>query len=88
MAAKVCDMPSSESWPEVFVRAGAGAFVGTAWAVRNKPAGLFAEAFYEALLDGKMLFEAATVARAAARAAGDASWLAFKVYGHPWAVKG
>jgi hypothetical protein len=70
-------------WPEVFMRAGAGAFVGTAWAVRDKPAMQFAQAFYDALLDGRLLHEAANAARAAAKAAGDASWLAFKVYGHP-----
>ncbi|TXH44928.1 MAG: CHAT domain-containing protein [Burkholderiaceae bacterium] len=74
-------------WPEIFVRAGAGAFVGTAWAVREKPAAAFAQAFYEALLDGRLLHEAASAARAAAKAAGDASWLAFKVYGHPRAKR-
>ncbi len=70
-------------WPEIFLRAGAGAFVGTAWAVREKPAAAFAQAFYDALLDGRLLHEAASAARAAAKAAGDASWLAFKIYGHP-----
>jgi len=70
-------------WPEIFLRAGAGAFVGTAWAVREKPAAAFAAAFYDALLDGRLLHEAASAARAAAKEAGDASWLAFKVYRHP-----
>jgi hypothetical protein len=70
-------------WPIVFLRSGAGAFVGTTWAVRDKPAAAFASAFYEALLDGKTLAEAASAARASAKAFGDASWLAFKVYGHP-----
>ena len=70
-------------WPNLFLRAGAGAFVGTAWAVRDKPAAAFCIVFYEALLDGKTLAEAAGEARAAAKALGDASWLAFKVYGHP-----
>ena len=70
-------------WPNVFLRAGAGAFVGTSWAVRDKPAAAFAAAFYETLLGGRTLAAAATVARAAAKQLGDASWLAFKVYGHP-----
>ena len=70
-------------WPIVFLRAGAGAFVGATWAVRDKPAAAFATAFYDALLDGKTLAEAASEARASAKALGDASWLAFKVYGHP-----
>jgi hypothetical protein len=72
-------------WPNVFLRAGAGAFVGTAWAVRDKPAAVFATTFYNALLDDKTLAEAANAARAAAKQQGDASWLAFKVYGHPHA---
>ncbi|KVH72215.1 hypothetical protein WJ41_13870 [Burkholderia ubonensis] len=74
-------------WPEIFMRAGAGAFVGTAWAVREKPASAFALAFYDALLDGRLLHEAASAARVAAKAAGDASWLAFKIYGHPRAKR-
>jgi hypothetical protein len=70
-------------WPNVFLRRGAGAFVGASWPVRDKPAAAFSTAFYNALLDGKTLAEAASAARAAAKALGDASWLAFKVYGHP-----
>ncbi|HSO08226.1 MAG TPA: CHAT domain-containing protein, partial [Pelomicrobium sp.] len=70
-------------WPNVFLRKGAGAFVGAAWAVRDKPAAVFSSAFYNALLDGRNLAEAASAARAAAKQLGDASWLAFKVYGHP-----
>lgn len=70
-------------WPNVFMRCGAGAFVGAAWAVRDKPAAEFATAFYEALWHDKTLAEAAGAARQAAKASGDASWLAFKVYGHP-----
>jgi hypothetical protein len=74
-------------WPEVFLRAGAGAFVGTSWAVRDKPAATFARTFYRSMMDGKPLHEAAAAARKAAQAAGDASWLAFKVYGHPRAAR-
>ena len=70
-------------WPNVFLRKGAGAFVGTSWAVRDKPAALFSTTFYNELLGGKSLAEAASAARAAAKKLGDASWLAFKVYGHP-----
>jgi hypothetical protein len=75
-------------WPEVFLRAGAGAFVGTSWAVQAGPAASFAKAFYGALLVDKTLHEAAGAARKAAQEAGDASWLAFKVYGHPRARRG
>jgi hypothetical protein len=74
-------------WPNVFLRKGAGAFVGSAWAVRDKPAAAFSTSFYNALLDGRTLAEAASAARAAAKKLGDASWLAFKVYGHPRAQR-
>ena len=75
-------------WPKTFWERGAGAFVGTSWPVREKPARIFAETFYDSLLAGKTLAEAAGAARAAAKALGDASWLAYKVYGHPNAQKG
>jgi hypothetical protein len=70
-------------WPNVFLRAGAGAFVGSAWAVRDKPAAVFSTVFYNALLRNQTLAEAASAARTSAKKLGDASWLAFKVYGHP-----
>jgi hypothetical protein len=70
-------------WPNAFLKAGAGVFVGTSWPVREKPASRFAHAFYDALLAKKTLAEAATAARTAIKNAGDASWLAYKVYGNP-----
>ncbi len=70
-------------WPNVFLRADAGAFVGAAWPVRDKPAAAFSTAFYNALLEGKTLSEAATFSRSEAKKLGDVSWLAYKVYGHP-----
>jgi hypothetical protein len=72
-------------WPSAFLEAGAGAFVGASWPVRAGPAERFATAFYQALFDGRTLSEAATAARLATKPSGDASWLAFKVYGHPGA---
>jgi len=75
-------------WPNVFLRKGAGAFVGTSWSVRDKPAAVFSTTFYNALLNNKTLVEAASAAREAAKKLGDASWLAFKVYGHPRAQRG
>jgi hypothetical protein len=74
-------------WPAAFLNAGAGAFVGTSWPVRDVPAAAFTEAFYEALLEGQTLSDAAKAARSASRGMGDASWLAYKVYGHPFARK-
>jgi hypothetical protein len=72
-------------WPRTFWEAGAGAYIGTSWSVREKPAIAFAKAFHAALLDGQTLAEAATSARAAAKASGDSSWLAYVVYGSPFA---
>lgn len=72
-------------WPTAFLKAGAGAFVGTAWPVREKPATAFTRVFYDSLLQGDSLSDAATAARTAIKDMGDASWLAYKVYGHPFA---
>ncbi len=72
-------------WPNVFIDAGAGVFVGTSWAVRDKPAATFSRTFYEALRNGATLATAASEARTATKPLGDVSWLAFKVYGDPWA---
>jgi CHAT domain len=69
-------------WPDAFWDRGAGAFVGTSWAVREESAVAFAEAFYGTLLEGSPLTEATTAGRSAAKAEGDASWLAYVVYGH------
>lgn len=74
-------------WPKVFNQIGASVFVGTSWPVRDKPASKFAATFYEALRSGQTLAEAATAARLETKKAGDASWLAFKVYGNPRACK-
>jgi hypothetical protein len=50
--------------------------------VREEPAAEFARAFYDALLNNDLsLSEAATEGRKAAKAKGDASWLAYVVYG-------
>jgi CHAT domain-containing protein len=70
-------------WPTAFLKAGAGVFVGAAWPIREAPAGAFAAAFYDALLQEKPLVEATNAARAAARKWPDASWLAYRVFGHP-----
>jgi len=72
-------------WPQTFWQAGAGAFVGTSWSVREAPATDFSLAFYGSLLGGSTLLDAAVAGRAAAKARPDASWLAYVVYGHPTA---
>jgi hypothetical protein len=50
---------------------------------RRRPAKSFVVAFYDALLDGATLGEATVHGRQAALAAGDATWLAYVVYGDP-----
>ncbi|KRE20436.1 hypothetical protein ASE66_28985 [Bosea sp. Root483D1] len=70
---------------EAFVRAGAGLFVGTLWSVGDKTALTFAEAFYRTLLDGKTLNQAMRAAREEAKEAAEPTWLAYTVYGHPYA---
>jgi hypothetical protein len=68
-------------WPSRLIRAGAGAVVGASWPVRDVASSKFATAFYDALLAGKTLSLAASEARGAAAAIGDATWLAFTVRG-------
>ena len=64
-------------------QAGAGAFVWRGWSLDDDPASPFVEAFYDALVAGSTIEQAANAGRAAARAAGDPSGLAFAVYAHP-----
>ena len=71
-------------WAQQFMAAGAGAFVGTLWAVGSTAAQVFAEAFYSALASGDALGEASRHARlAAGRDHDDPTWLAYSVYGDP-----
>jgi hypothetical protein len=72
-------------WPRTFWDAGASVFVGTSWSVRDKPAREFCEAFYGALIDGQTVATATGAGRAAIKDKGDATWLAYKVYGRPTA---
>jgi len=74
-------------WAEQFMAAGAGAFIGTLWAVRSDSALTFAEAFYDALLTGQTLGQAVRTARLTTAAnVADPTWLAYTVYGDPAAA--
>lgn len=69
---------------EVFLRGGAGVFIGCSWAVRDDVTSEFATTLYDHLfVRGETLGEAAAAARAAARAAHDLTALAFTVYADP-----
>jgi CHAT domain-containing protein len=82
-------LTSIGGFAEAFLRAGAGIFLGTLWSVGDGPARTFTEAFYEKLRVGGTVAEASIDAREKARKkaipAGDATWLAYVVYGHPYA---
>ena len=68
---------------QAFLHGGAGAFIGTQWSVGDAPARVFTETFYRRMLDGATVAEATVDSRERARADGDATWLAYAVYGHP-----
>ena len=69
-----------------FLTGRAGVFVGALWSVGDQPARTFTEEFYERLLKGDRLAEAGIAAREKAREAGEATWLAYVIYGHPHAA--
>lgn len=72
---------------QAFIEAGAGLFVGSSWSVGDTPAFAFMNEFYAQFVDArKPLATAAAAARKKAREDGDATWLAYVVYGHPRAV--
>ncbi|MFI6623097.1 CHAT domain-containing protein [Streptomyces sp. NPDC050528] len=75
-------------WAQTFLKAGAGAFIGTLWPVRSDSAMRFAKTFYGQLLDaGQPLGQASLAARQAIRDLdGDPTWLAYAVYGSPAAT--
>lgn len=78
-------------WAAKFLDAGAGAFLGSLWEVRDSTARLFAEAFYDAFKDTTTLGDALQTARhAVSEEPGDPTWLAYTLYGDPAArnIKG
>ncbi|MEV7520385.1 DUF6232 family protein [Streptomyces sp. NPDC091371] len=79
----------SLGWAPQFLKAGAGAFIGTLWPVRSQSALQFAETFYDQLFaHGQQLGQASLAARQAIRDlhGGDPTWLAYAVYGSPAAT--
>jgi hypothetical protein len=77
-------LTSIGGFSEAFLKGGAGAFVGTLWSVGDAPATTFTTELYTQLLARKTLCEATIAGREAARRNGDATWLAYVVYGHPY----
>jgi CHAT domain-containing protein len=68
---------------QAFLKGGAGAFIGPLWSVLDSPARMFTETMYLGLKEGLTLSEASIRAREKANERGDATWLAYAVYGHP-----
>lgn len=76
-----------EGWASHFLRAGAGAFIGSLWEVADTSASIYAQEFYRAALAGQTLGEAARQARDVIRSMpGDPTWLAYTLYGDPAAI--
>lgn len=70
---------------ETFLYRGAGLFVSTLWSIGDDIAHSFSESFYENLKNGNTVAEAARSARQVARKANEPTWLAYTIYGHPYA---
>ncbi len=85
-AARAPSYTKMMGWAEQFMKAGAGAFIGTQWPVRSSSASTFAEVFYAAMAGGKTLGEAARDAREAILDDADPTWLAYTAYGDPSAT--
>jgi hypothetical protein len=77
-------------WAKQFMAAGAGAFLGSLWAVRSSSARTFADAFYQEFVIGRQPLGVASLKARQAIAAddGDPTWLAYTVYGNPAASIG
>ncbi|BCJ39757.1 hypothetical protein GCM10010168_77870 [Actinoplanes ianthinogenes] len=74
-------------WAEQFLRAGAGAFIGSSWAVNSPAARRFAIAFYREFAAGVPLGQASMIARGSLNTSGaDPTRLAYTIYGDPRAV--
>jgi Domain of unknown function (DUF4407)/CHAT domain len=87
-AGEVPSLMEMMGWARQFMGAGAGAFVGSLWAIRSSSARSFADAFYRALVDDRQPLGAASLQarRAIAEDEGDPTWLAYTIYGNPAAT--
>ena len=71
---------------ESLIKIGVRCVVAAGWAVEDRPAELFAQAFYRTLLAGQPFVEAVAQARIAARqgaAPNSKTWAAYQCYGDP-----
>jgi hypothetical protein len=70
-------------WASSFVGAGAAAFVGSHWSVRDGSSKAFAEIFYAELAAGSNLADSLMAARTGISNDDDPTWLAYTAYGDP-----
>jgi len=70
-------------WAARFLQAGAGAFLGTHWAVSDERSYEFCVAFYESFFAGETLAAALRAARKEIRRKEDPTWLAYTAFSHP-----
>ena len=70
-------------WAAQFLRAGAGAFLGSYWSIYDQGAYQFAQSFYDSLLSGKTVAQSAWAAREVVKANGDPTFLAYTVFAEP-----
>jgi CHAT domain-containing protein len=78
-------LTSIGGFANAFMCAGAGLFVGSLWSVGDDAASVFTREFYKQLCDNKTVADATKLAREKSRDAGEGTWLAYTVYGHPHA---
>jgi hypothetical protein len=64
---------------------GANVFIGALWSVDDKLALTYADTLYRHLREGRLLIEASREARKACEQDRDFTWLAYSIYGHPFA---
>ncbi len=78
-------MTNIGGFSRAFLGKGAGMFIAALWSVGDAPARNFTEKLYERLLANDTLAEATIAARKTAKTAREATWLAYTVYGNPYA---
>lgn len=70
---------------KAFINSGAGAFIGTHWAVGDGQALEFSKTFYTKLRSGGNMMTAVAEARKAAKDKKEVTWLSYVVYADPYA---
>ena len=79
-------LDGTSGWGKRFLEAGAGAFIGTHWSVRDRGAREFAKTLYGSFLRGLPIGEGFREVRKAFLSEDPLTALAYVVYAHPWAV--